>query len=68
MFLTVTTFSLISMYICFLFQCDIEGYFDKRERIIYLHLKGSYDANILVKILDEYCVQIEEKVMYSYSL
>lgn len=45
-------------------QCNIEGFYDKRDNIIYLHLLGTFDAHSLLKIYDQFAVQLEDKVQF----
>ncbi|PSN57691.1 Protein smg8 [Blattella germanica] len=41
--------------------CDIEGYHDPKQRVIYLHLRGVYDVHTLVKSYDLFSKELEEK-------
>lgn len=43
-------------------QCNIEGFYDKKENVVYLHLVGSFDAQSLLKIYELYSVELEERV------
>lgn len=43
------------------FLCNIEGFYDKKENIIYLHYVGSFDTHSLLKIYELYSVELEEK-------
>lgn len=43
-------------------QSNIEGFYDKRENIIYLHLLGAFDTQSLLKMYELYAAQLEEKV------
>ncbi|PNF37753.1 Protein SMG8 [Cryptotermes secundus] len=41
--------------------CDIEGYHDPKQRVIYLHLRGVFDVHTLVKSYDLFSKELEEK-------
>ncbi|XP_069701408.1 nonsense-mediated mRNA decay factor SMG8 isoform X3 [Periplaneta americana] len=41
--------------------CDIEGYHDPKQRVIYLHLRGVFDVHTLVKSYDIFSKELEEK-------
>ena len=45
-----------------MFQCDIEGYHDPKQRVIYLHLRGVYDVHTIVKTFDLLSKELDEKV------
>lgn len=59
----VVIFILLQFFPFFL-QGNIEGFYDKSQNVIYLHLLGSFDTHSLLKIYDQYSVQLEEKVSY----
>ncbi|XP_063224663.1 nonsense-mediated mRNA decay factor SMG8 isoform X2 [Bacillus rossius redtenbacheri] len=40
---------------------DIEGYYDAKKRVIFLHLRGVFDTHTLVKAFDEFSKDLDEK-------
>lgn len=47
-------------------QCNIEGFYDKKGNVIYLHLVGGLDTHSLLKMYELYAVQLEERVSIVY--
>nr|CAD7392788.1 unnamed protein product [Timema cristinae] len=41
--------------------CDIEGYYDTKQKVIYLHLRGVFDVHTLVKTFDQVSKDLDEK-------
>ncbi|XP_047108247.1 nonsense-mediated mRNA decay factor SMG8 isoform X1 [Schistocerca piceifrons] len=41
--------------------CDIEGYYDTNQRVVYLHLRGVFDVHSLVKMYDTFSRDMEQK-------